>query len=184
MKGMEATRLRRGWARWMAGGVALSAAFAGVSASAQAQKLKLQAKETSLGSISQSFVPGSLVVSPDSRRVLYRAKKGSQEVRVLDGKEGPLCEAIGGVLFSPDSAHSAYVVRAGMKLRVIVDGEEEKQYDALAGMPIFHPSSKYVAYGAQDGKKWKMVVKEKESKGYEKVGLPVFSPDGDRKSVV
>src|SRR5687768_7101857 len=108
--------------RLLASGVAAIAAMALAGPAISQAKVKLQTKDTSLGSISQNIVPGSLVISPDSRRILYRIKKGNQETRVLDGKEGPTFDGVGTLLFSPDGNRTAYVAKQGEKIKVVVDG--------------------------------------------------------------
>ncbi len=79
---------------------------------------------------------GTLVFSPDSKRVAYVARTSSKQRVVVDGKEEKQYDAIvvGTLVFSPDSKHVAYVARADSRVFVVMDSKEEKQYDAIIAL--------------------------------------------------
>ena len=57
---------------------------------------------------------GTLVFSPDSKRVAYEAQRGGKWLVVVDGVEGKEYDGIveGTLVFSPDSKRVAYVSKA------------------------------------------------------------------------
>ena len=119
---------------------------------------------------SSSWIPESLKVSPDSRRVAYVATVGNKWSVVLDGKGEKQYDGImpGTPIFSPDSRRVAYAAQEGDKFFVVIDGKEDKQYDGIAkGILFFSPGSKRVAYAAQEGDKQFVVVDGKEGKQYD-----------------
>ena len=100
----------------------------------------------------------SLIDSPDSKRLAFRAENGSgkqrQEFVVVDGKEGKRYAFVAKELkFSPDSRRLLYKATelkgSSAKQFIVVDGQVGKLYDEKAlgnSNPIFSPDSKRVAY--------------------------------------
>ena len=73
---------------------------------------------------------GSLLFSPDGKRLAYVAQVGKQQMVLLDGQAGkPYLGIVAGSLtFSPDSQHLAYAVQ----------GEDQQWFsvmDAQEGKP-------------------------------------------------
>jgi hypothetical protein len=75
--------------------------------------------------------PGSLVFSPEGKRVAYAALRGDKWLVVVDGVEGKKYDRIGGVLFCPDGRCVTYTVRRGGKWLIVVDGAEGNEYDGF-----------------------------------------------------
>jgi Tol biopolymer transport system component len=171
---------------------------------AEAPEIKLLTREVSLGKLDPGMSvqvlgpPGwlvvapsseparfhSLVVSPDSRRVLYVARRGGKELVVVDGVEGKGYDEIldGRIpvpeppVFSPDSRRVAYAARRGGEWLVVVDGVEGKKCDTV-GAPVFSPDSRRVAYGAARGDKGLVVVDGIEREVDGRIYRLMFSPD-------
>ena len=80
-----------------------------------------------------SWIPASLKISPDSKRVAYVAMEKEKQFVVVDGEEGKQYDGIveGFFIFGPDSKRVAYGAREIGKRFVVVDGEEGKQYDGI-----------------------------------------------------
>lgn len=99
------------------------------------------------------FHPRPIVFSPDSRHVVYMAKKGAKWMAVRDGKEGPaILGADNGVppaVFSPDSTHIAYPVGTKNGMTIALDDRPGPTSEAIsADDPIFSPDSRRLAYRA------------------------------------
>jgi hypothetical protein len=127
-----------------------------------------------------SWVPETLIVSRDSRHVVYGEVIGNNQLVVVDGKKGKPYRGIAGdsITFSSDGQRVAYAAQLGAKAVVVVDSKEEKQYDGIRqGSPIFSPDSKHVAYMAGVGNKQFVVVDGKKRKQYDSVDGLTFSPD-------
>ena len=75
------------------------------SSQAEGGKITLVTREVSVGRAHSGYVPGTLVVSPDSKRVAYLARRGRKWFVVLDGVEGKEYDEIGegSLICSPDS---------------------------------------------------------------------------------
>ncbi len=133
-----------------------------------------------------SWLPGTLIVSPDNRHVAYFVyqQNVNKYFVVVDGVSGKRYDGMGidTFIFSPDSKRFAYVVINGKNTFVVVDGKEEKQYDSIGkGTLIFSPDSKRVAYAVWVGDKNIVVVDGKEGILYDSIGEKslTFSPDSN-----
>ena len=73
---------------------------------------------------------GTLLFSPDSKRVAYEAEDG-RVFLVVDGRVGTEYDGVHGVVFSPDSNRVAYAAGRSGKLLVVVDGQESAEYDGV-----------------------------------------------------
>ena len=102
------------------------AAGAGTAGSIAATSIK----ETLLGPAKQA---GLYIVSPDGGHYAVLSNKGSREVVIIDGVEGPEFDRAGhgqGILtlndfaFSSNGLHSAYAAQRGDNLIAVIDGKE------------------------------------------------------------
>jgi Tol biopolymer transport system component len=118
---------------------------------------------------------GTLIFSPDNKRVAYTGIKGSIRKTAsikgadvhsarfsvtkwfagIDGKEEKPYDEIkqGSLVFSPDGKHLAYIVKVNKKWAVVVDGKERKPYDSIVSCweTISFDSSDTFRYVAQEG---------------------------------
>jgi glucose/arabinose dehydrogenase len=96
---------------------------------------------------------GTLVFSPNSRRMAYVALSG--QIMKMKVKNGPkVMELEGGLT----------------KWFVIVDGKKEKEFDEVReGSIVFSPDNRHVAYVAKAKDKWAVVVDGKERKSYDRI---------------
>ena len=127
----------------------------------------------------------SLLFSPDSQHLIYRAVRGSDSFVVLDGVEGP---AFAGVeiwvgkhgCFSPDGKRSAYLVRTKLGEAVVVDGQPGAQHKEVdLSSLVFSPDSRRFAYAARTDSTAFVVVDGKEGPHYDCLEeTPLFSSDG------
>ena len=117
------------------------------------------------------IMEGSLVFSPDSKRVAYVATeylghdylvRSKQQFAVVDGIEGEHHDGVvkGSLTFSPDSKRVAYTAKRGRLQFVVVDGEEGQYYDEVVkGSLTFSPDSSRVAFLAKGRQgRWFAVV--------------------------
>src|SRR5687768_10203358 len=103
-------------------------------------KTKKSASETLIASITPQWIPGSLRVSPDNRRVAYLAQTGNKKMVVVNDKAGKPYDLIGHFAFSPDSQRFAYAAVTGNQGYVVVDGIESQPYHDIGAL-IFSPDS-------------------------------------------
>ena len=97
-----------------------------------------------------TWIPESFTVSPDSRHVAYAAQNDGKVVWIIDGVEGVQYDLFGTRLtFSPDSAHTYYVAGKGSQMCAVMDGQELGCY-AGAGTAYFSPDSAHFVYAIQD----------------------------------
>jgi Tol biopolymer transport system component len=99
---------------------------------------------------------GTLIFSPDGKRLAYAVQTGNKWHVVVDGKEGrPYDSVISGTLaFSPDGKRVAYGAEQGNKQSVVVDEKESRQYDSivtLGGGKIVFDSADGLHYLAAKG---------------------------------
>lgn len=124
---------------------------------------------------------GLITFSPDGKRVAYPAKVGSKWVVVVDGQAGPEYDdiSLSYTVFSPDSKHFVYGATEGDKWFVVLDGKAvpESEHNTVSYF-VFSPDSSRFVYAAGKDNKQYMVVDGRAGKMYDKVGTPVFSPDG------
>ena len=99
---------------------------------------------------------GSLLFSPDSKRVAYQAQNGGKSWMVVDGqKVGTDYDQASGLIFSPDGNRVAYVAQKGGKMLVIVDGQAGQKYNGeIGGFTLQSRQQTHSAYGAFDGQRW------------------------------
>jgi Tol biopolymer transport system component len=130
------------------------------------------------------IVHGSVVFSPDSRRVAYAAEREGKYRIVVEGQEGPHFEDIYNPVFSSDSQHFAYVGGKVGSRSAIVDGDvvSGKYPDVGGGTGVvFSPDGRRCAYAAIPNADTEfMVIDGEEEPGYKSVGKLYFSPDSQR----
>jgi Tol biopolymer transport system component len=157
----------------------------------------------------EGIVDHSLTFSPDGRRLAYAVAKADRRAYlVVDGKAGPVHDAIGSslppgvapnrasmqtvyglgftssVLFSPDSRRIAYLSHSGRMKRVYVDGKaDDVEIEYLVSGMVFSDDSKRLAYGGRGSTnsfvdKFFLVVDGKKGAEYDALGYFGFSPDG------
>ena len=121
---------------------------------------------------------------------------------IVLGKEifGKKYASAGAPVFSPDGKKLAFKVLKGAKLGIAIGNDEsvEPRFDYV-GRPVFNPVGHEVAYAASTGAKtdpftavtesgdlgaeggeWFVMAGAKKGDVFEKVGDPVYSPDGKR----
>jgi len=70
----------------------------------------------------------------------YVARRGFQEMAVVDGAEGPRFDRVDTPAFSDDGTHVAYTAWTGSRARVIADGRPGPEFDAvIPGGPAYRP---------------------------------------------
>ncbi len=97
-----------------------------------------------------------LVVSPDSRRVAFAARRGDSWFIIENGVEGPVFDRAVSPKYSPDGSMLVYRVRKDNKRFVVVTnlkGQIIKQFQPyeMIQEPVFSSDGKVVAYGVKDG---------------------------------
>jgi hypothetical protein len=99
---------------------------------------------------------GLLKFSPDSRRVGFAGRKGSEWLAEIDGVESKAYDGImsDSLVFSSNSQHVAFAALRGKKWLVVEDGKEGKEDDGIVSQSLmFSPDSLHLAYFAgRDGK--------------------------------
>jgi hypothetical protein len=113
--------------------------------------------------------------SPDSQRLVFKARKGKRWVMVVDGVESKEYDAGGRdisfgngdeLAFSRDSRRVAYAGQRGGKSFVVTDGVEGKPYDEVHNLN-FTADGRHVAYTARAGARHLVVVDGAESAAYD-----------------
>jgi hypothetical protein len=103
--------------------------------------------ETSEGERYDGIGRGTVLFSPDSKRLAYVAGAGGKQFVVADGKRGPDYESIGRgtPVFSTDGKHVAYAATLNGKQTIVVDGQPGKEYDVAGkgGVVFDGPDSFY-----------------------------------------
>ncbi|HEU5219546.1 MAG TPA: hypothetical protein VFU23_12880, partial [Gemmatimonadales bacterium] len=99
---------------------------------AQPQPLTAKLTETLMGPLVVNGQPARFFLSEDGNHIALVGTKGSRQVVLLDGVEGPAFDEIptsfingqGSVYWSPTGGHSGYVGRRGGDYIAVVDGRE------------------------------------------------------------
>jgi Tol biopolymer transport system component len=117
---------------------------------------------------------GTLIFSPDSKRVVYVAEKGDK----LAAEKGDKLKADKGDKLVAEKGDKL-VAEKGDKLVVVADGLAGAEYDGI-GPLSFSPDGKRVAYVAMKGEKSLVVVDGQPGAEYDGIGTLSFSPDGKR----
>lgn len=164
-------------------------AFAPATGSAQvtARPLNAKVQETLMGPVSRR-----VVMSDDGEHLAIVTPKGSREIVMIDGVEGPVFDEIperfhwtgypgsrGPIVFSPTGGRSAYVGRRAGDFIAVVDGKEAVTlstpetlkglgyYDMAGWTFLFNQDGSRLVYGALAGpQSWVMVVDGVKSPSY------------------
>jgi hypothetical protein len=128
--------------------------------------------------------PSTPVFSPSQNRHAYIAAAGPGKMfAVIDGKAGPVFDAIDNLIFSPDDLRHAYRAQKGEKQCVVVDHIPGPLYE---GIPIhknlknmgFSPDSRRFVYvGARDGTCYLVADNIEHKQGLKLITDIMFSPD-------
>ena len=113
------------------------------------------------------------------QRHVYGIRRGKTSFVVIDGKEGPGFEDVGGPAFSPDGQRLAYAAKRDKEWRVVVDGVEGPGFQEI-GSPVFSLDGSRLAYAAKSEKRWAMIDGSGSGPKFMEISPPYFSPDGKR----
>ena len=113
------------------------------------------------------------------QRHAYGIRRGKTSLVVIDSKEGPGFEDVGGPAFSPDGQRVAYAAKRDKEWRAVADGVEGPGYQEI-GPPVFSPDSLRLVYAAKSEKQWTMVDGPGSGPKFMEISPPYFSPDGKR----
>jgi len=178
--------------------------FAPLSGSAQITArppLNAKVQEAPMGPVSRR-----VVMSEDGDHLAVVTPKGSREIVLIDGVEGPVFDEIpanfgwgnyrasgGPIVFSPTGGRSAYVGRRAGAFIAVVDGKEAVtlstpetvkgiSYTDMTGWSfLFNHDGSRLAYAAQSGPgTWTMVVDGVKSPGYRSFDLRQTALNGKR----
>jgi WD40-like Beta Propeller Repeat len=185
---------------------ALLAVMAGAGSTGSAQPpagppLNARVTETLMGPRTQR-----IYLSEEGDHIAIVAPKGSREMLVLDGVEGPAFDELplnfmwsssrgsgGPMVFSPTGGHSAYVGRRGGDFIAVVDGKEAATLVTAASMQsgqgrnapgwgfLFNHDGSRLAYGALAGPgSWVMVADGVKGTPYKGLDLTQSALNGKR----
>ncbi len=113
------------------------------------------------------------------QRHAYGIRRGKTSLMIIDSKEGPGFEDIGGPAFSPDGQRVAYAAKRDKEWRVVADGVEGPGFQEI-GSPVFSPDGLRLVYSAKSEKHWAMVDGPGSGPKFMEISPPYFSPDGKR----
>jgi len=146
-----------------------------------------------------------VVVSPDGKRVAFRARQGDARFVVVDGKPQTAYDDVDNPVFSPDSSRLAYAANrggvwkesipdiVGGKWFIVVDGTPGEEFDSVVLTsdlvfpnlsPLFNRDGSRMAYRAGLGKKHFVVVDGKRERDADHIHPMAFSPNGKRLAYV
>jgi len=161
--------------------------------------LNAKVQETLMGPAS-----GRVAMSEDGDHLAVVVPKGSRQVVLIDGVEGPVFDEIparfgwgnysatGPIAFSPTGGRSAYVGRRAGDFIAVVDGKEAvtlmtpetakgiNNTDPLAWRFIFSRDGSRLAYAAREGASWVMVVDGVKSPSYRSLDMSQAALNGKR----
>ena len=153
-----------------------------VEKSGPAKGIDLRSKTTPLGILHRGLPPGSIIVSPDGRRLAWVSLRPDRKFEVfVDGIRSKPYDGIRKrtLTFSPDGKRFACGVNRDGKQIVLVDGVEGEAFDQ-AMRPIFSPDGSHIVYMAMRGKGRLAVVDGIAGAEYDSIDPKslTFSPNG------
>lgn len=113
------------------------------------------------------------------QRHAYGIRRGKTSLMIVDSKEGPGFEEVGGPAFSADGRRLAYAARRDKQWRVVVDGVEGPGFQEVAA-PAFSLDGQRLVYAAKSEKHWAMVDGADPGPKFMEVSPPYISADGKR----
>jgi hypothetical protein len=136
------------------------------------------------GKACEMVFEGTIVFSPDSRRMAYGARRANGWFLVVGSQELGPYEFLGsttGFKFSRDGARLGFAALVDKKWCVVLDGKPQPAFDNL-GPLAFSPDAKRVAYAAMEKanekETWRVVLDGKPGRAYDGVDQIEFSPNG------
>ena len=120
---------------------------------------------------------GSLVWSPDRKRLAYSARRGNRWHVVLDGTPGPGYEWVNWLAFSPDGRRFVYGATKDGKRHLVIDGKAQTLFDDVS-FPVFSLDGRRLAYHVRKGKRSAIVLDGKAGSYHAQVTPPRFSKQG------
>src|SRR5262249_52075612 len=69
-------------------------------------------------------------ISADARHVAYRVQANGKQALLVDGRRGPLYDAVELPAFGPDARHLAFLARRGSRLLAVTDTGVVASYDS------------------------------------------------------
>ena len=163
------------------------------------QPLQAQVKEDLMGPAT-----GRMSMSEDGSHLAMVVPKGSRQVVLLDGVEGPVFDEIpmqfiganSPVVWSPTGGHSAYVGRRGGDYIAVLDGKESGTIATSEAMKngsygftpewkfLFSQDGSHLAYSISDGGKWGMLLDGAKQPGFKTIDMRQFVLAGKRLAYV
>jgi hypothetical protein len=164
-----------------------------------AQAGALKAQETLMGPLlTGPGITPRIYMSADGDHLAIVTPKGSRQVVLLDGVEGPVFDEIPSmafgvvqiaVQFSPTGGHSAYLGRRGGDLIAVVDGKEAgtvvtSQTGTVSGSMgwsfWFNRDGSHIAYAGHQGPTMVVIADGATSPGYREIDLTKMVLNGKR----
>ncbi|MFG0248402.1 MAG: hypothetical protein ACF8OB_05900, partial [Phycisphaeraceae bacterium JB051] len=123
-----------------------------------------------------------IIIAPDSRRVIYVAKKNDHWHMIDQGEAGPAIDPIvpGSLRFSPDFEKVLYRTQSQTFVRLYIDHQLIGEFDEMTP-PMYLKRGNHLAWAARVGPKWHMYVDGfKNPTGFtDIVGTPRIASDLD-----
>jgi roadblock/LC7 domain-containing protein len=113
------------------------------------------------------------------QRHAYGIRRGKTSLMIIDSKNGPDFEEVGGPAFSPDGKRLAYAAKHQKQWRVVMDGAEGPGFQEV-GAPVFSQDGQRVVYAAKSEKQWAMIERADSGPKFVEISPPYFSPEGKR----
>ncbi len=117
-------------------------------------------------SMNEGMSEKSLEFSPNSKILVYGARRNNKSFVVIDGnEESPHDHISEDISFSPDSKRLAYCAIDGSTWSLILDGKRYGKYSGISWF-LFSPDSKHFAYAAHAGEDHYTVLNGEEKRKY------------------
>jgi len=121
---------------------------------------------------------GTVLFSPNGRRVAYAAKADGQWYVVVDSKKSKAYDGVAKICFSPDSERVGYIAWKGATRLVVINNEQVGQFSEVGAEGlVFSPDSKRFALAATLNNRQTAVIDGTPTGFFDKCDNIVFSPD-------